>query len=80
MKLALIQCVNGNYSVVSEGHQTEQAALVAFHDRCKILWNAADVITGEVAIVDEQLDVYHGYKEFIRHEPAPVETAEPGEE
>lgn len=73
MKLALIQCVNGNYSVVSEGHTTEQAALVAFHDRCKILWNAADVITGEVAIVDEQLDVYHGYKELIRHEPVAAE-------
>ena len=80
MKLALIQCVNGNFSVVSEGYTTEQAALVDFHNRCKILWNAADVITGEVAIVDEQLDVYHGCKEFIRHEPAPVEAAEPVEE
>ena len=73
MKYALIQCVNGSYSVVSEGYQTEQAALIAFHDRCKILWNAADVITGEVAIVDEQLDVYHGYKELIRHEPVAAE-------
>lgn len=49
------------------------AALVAFHDRCKILWNAPDVITGEVAIFDEQLDVYKGYKELITHEPVAVE-------
>lgn len=52
---------------------------MAFHERSKILWNAADVITGEVAIVDEQLDVVEGYKEFISHEPTvtePEETAE----
>lgn len=71
MKLAVIQCVNGNFSVVAEGITTEQAAMTAFHDRCKILWNAADVLTGEVAILDEQLDVYHGCKELIRHEPQP---------
>ena len=76
MKLAIIQCVNGSFSVVSEGHTTEQAALVAFHDRCKILWNAPDVITGEVAIVDEQLDVYHGLKEFIHHTPQPAPEPE----
>jgi hypothetical protein len=70
MKLSIIQCVNGSYSVVAEGITTEQAALVAFHDRCKILWNAPDVITGEVAIFDEQLDVYHGYKELITHTPS----------
>ncbi len=73
MKLAVIQCVNGNFSVVAEGMETEQAALVAFHGRCTALWNAPDVITGEVAVVDEQLDVYHGCKELISHvsQPAP---------
>ena len=78
MKLAIIQCVNGNFSIVSEHGSNEQAAKVAFHNNCKILWNASDVITGEIAIVDEQLDVYEGYKEFITHEPAPA--AEPAEE
>lgn len=67
MKLAIIQCVNGNFSIVSEGYTTEQDALTAFHGRCQILWNAQDVITGEVAIIDEQLDIYHGYKELIYH-------------
>lgn len=78
MKLAIIQCVNGNYSVVAEGITTEQAAMVAFHDRCKILWNASDVITGEVAIMDEQLDVYHGCKELITHTPEPTPNEEQG--
>lgn len=76
MKLALIQCVNGNFSVVAEEIEGEQAALVAFHTRCTVLWNASDVITGEVAVVDEQLDIYHDCKEFIQHDPQP--EPEPG--
>ena len=69
MKLAIIQCVNGNYSVVAEGFTEAQAAKVSYHHRCEILWNAADVTTGYVAIVDEQLDVFEGYKEAVFHEP-----------
>lgn len=71
MKLALINCVNGNFSIVAEGITSEQAARTQFHERCKILWNASDVITGEVAVLDEQLDVYQGLKELVRHEPQP---------
>lgn len=80
MKLSIIQCVNGSYSVVAEGLTTEQAALVEFHNRCRILWNAEDVITGEVAIFDEQLDVFQGKKEYITHQPvyvAPEPEPEP---
>lgn len=69
MKLALVNCVNGNFSVIVEGIVSEQTARVQFHERCKILWNASDVITGEVAVLDEQLDVYQGLKELIRHDP-----------
>lgn len=79
MKLALTQCVNGNFSIVSEHGENAQAAKVAFHERSKILWNASDVITGTVAIVDEQMDVFEDYKEQIFHEPAPVEAEEPNE-
>lgn len=71
MKYSVVQCVNGNFSIVSE-HNNEQAALVAFHDRCKILWNASDVITGAVKIVNENLDVYGNKVEYITHD-APVE-------
>ena len=80
MKLAIINCINGNFSVVAEGITTEQAARVQFHDRCKVLWNAPDVLTGEVAVVDEQLDVYQGLKELIHHEPQqPEPEPEPTE-
>ena len=78
MKLALEKCVNGNFTIVSEHGENVQAAKVAFHNECRILWNAIDVITGTVAIVDEQMDVFEDYKEQIFHEPAPA--AEPAEE
>ena len=77
MKLAIIKCVNGNFSVVAEGITDDQTARVNFHNQCSILWNAPDVITGEVAIVDEQLNFYRGYKEFINHAVPSEQEAEP---
>lgn len=64
---AIIQCINGNYSVFAEGITTIEAAKTQYHGRCQALWNAPDVITAHVAIVDEQLDVVEGYKEYIHH-------------
>lgn len=68
MNLAIIQCVNGSYSVVAEGIKTEQGGIVTFHNRCAALWNATDVKTATVMLVDETLNVYGGYKELIIHE------------
>ena len=64
---ALIQCVNGNFSIISEHGDNLQAARVAFHDRCKILWNASDVIEGYVAIIDSKLTYVDGHIEYIAH-------------
>jgi hypothetical protein len=75
MKYALIQCVNGNFSIVSEHGENLQAARVAFHDRCKILWNASDVITATVAIVDSNLTYVDGRIEIITHEMTESEVA-----
>ncbi len=80
MKLSIINCVNGNFSVVAEGITTDQAARVAFHDRCKVLWNAPDVLTAEIAIMDENLDCVEGYREFIHHDPQPEPQPEPESE
>lgn len=78
MKYAIIKVVNGNYEIASEGITNVANAKTQFHGLCQILWNAPDVITGEVMIVDENLDSVEGYKEFIKHEPQPQE--EPTEE
>lgn len=69
MKYAIIKCINGNYSVHAEGITDLANAKTNFHGLCQTLWNAPDVVTAHVAIVDEQLDVVEGYKEFIHHEP-----------
>lgn len=76
MVYAIIECVNGSYIVRYEGIKTVEAAKTQYHDRCRILWNAPDVITAHVAIVDEQLDIVEGYKEFIHHDPQPVQPVE----
>ena len=68
MKYAIIKVINGNYFVHAEGITTAAAAKTMFHGLCQTLWNANDVITAEVMIVDENLDCVEGYKEFIHHE------------
>ena len=77
MKYAIVKVINGNYSIHSEGITELSSAKTQFHGLCQTLWNAPDVITAFVMIVDEQLDVVEGYKEFIHHEPQPEPEPEP---
>ena len=74
MKYYVIQSSNGTVTVVSEWTDLDSAK-VAYHDRCKVFWNAPDVIVGYVAIIDSQLDTVEGYKELISH-TEPEEEAE----
>jgi hypothetical protein len=68
MKYAIIKVINGSYSVHAEGITDIAIAKTQYHGVCQTLWNAADVITAHVMIVNEQLDCVEGYKEFIHHE------------
>ena len=77
MKMAIIKCINGNYSIHSEGITSIESAKTQFHGLCQTLWNAPDVTTAEVAILDENLDVVEGYKEFIYHDVIAPPTPEP---
>ena len=67
MKYAIIKVINGNYFVHAEGITALESAKTQFHGLCQTLWNAADVLSAYVMIVDEQLDVVEGYKEYIHH-------------
>ncbi len=67
MKYAIIKVINGNYFVHAEGITDVNAARVAYHGLCQTLWNAADVTTAMVMIVDENLDCVERYKEYIHH-------------
>ena len=69
MKYAIFLCNNSTFSVESEWGSLDSAK-VSFHGKCQVLWNAPDVITAHVAIMDEQLDVVEGYKEYIHHDNA----------
>ena len=71
MKYSLISCINGNFKIEAEYGTNKQGAIVGFHDKCKIYWNATDVITGCVCVMDENLDVVEGKVEYISH---PAET------
>ena len=70
MKYAIIKVINGNYFIHSEGITVLANAKTQFHGLCQTLWNEPSVISAYVMIVNEQLDVVEGYKEFIHHEEA----------
>ena len=69
MKYAILKVINGNYFVHAEGITDLANAKTQYHGLCQTLWNAAEVLSAYVEIVNEQLDVVDGYKEFIHHEP-----------
>lgn len=70
----IIQSSNGTVTIVSEWDDLTKA-IVAFHDKCKILWNAPDVIEGIVQIVySADLAVVGGYSEKISHQQVETET------
>lgn len=72
-KFALIKCVNGNFAVAEE-HATKEAGIKGFHRVSESLWNASDVITARLNLVDENMYVVEGrYTEFIDRTPAPEE-------
>lgn len=67
MKYAIIKAINGNYSIHAEGITVLTNAKTQFHGLCQTLWNAPDVISATVKIVDENLDCVEDYKECITH-------------
>lgn len=68
MKYAILKVINGNYFVHAEGITDVTNAKMAYHGLCQTLWNAPDVTTAMVEIVDENLDCVEKYKEFINHD------------
>lgn len=71
MAYAVIKVINGNFSVHAEGFEELSSAKTNYHGLCQSLWNASDVKTASVAIMDENLDIPIGYKEYVSH---PVES------
>lgn len=79
-KYAIVAVTNGNFAVKTEHGENKQAALVAFHQLSASYWNAPDVTTAMIKVVDENLDTVDGKMEYITHEPVPVAPVEETEE
>lgn len=73
MKYAVISNSNGTFKIESEWNNDKQGAFVDFHNKCKTYWNAPDVIKAIVEVVDENLDIVEGKREFFTHEVVPNE-------
>lgn len=68
MNYSIIECINGNYFIRAEGITDIANAKTQYHGRCQALWDAQDVESAMVAIMDENLDIVERYKEFIHHD------------
>ena len=64
MQYAIISVINGIFKIEVETNDFNQVN-VNFHQKCTTLWNAQDVYTALVAIVNEQLSVLKA--ETIEH-------------
>ena len=65
MKYDVVQKVSGNLVVVSTWDDNKNGAKQAFHNTCKNLYADAETQEAVVAILDDNLDVVDGMKEFI---------------
>lgn len=70
MKYAIISVVNGNFKIEAEYGTNLQGAIVGFHDKCKNYWNAGDVISAVVMVVDENMACVEDKVERITHSQA----------
>lgn len=69
-KYDVVQKVNGNLTVISTWTDNKNGAKKAFHHQCELLYSDAETTSGVVAILDDNLDVVDGKKEFINKEQA----------
>ena len=69
----------GNLEVLSEwpdGKETK--AIGAFDETCAGLWKSPEAINATVAILDEQFDIFTGYRQRIIHNADATETKKGG--
>lgn len=64
MKYVVMQSTGGNIIIKSEWSDKDKAKQ-AFHDACKLLYSDTATKTAVVSILDENLDVVDGKKEYI---------------
>ena len=70
MKYAVLKIVNGNFLIDSEWNTDVSGAIMQWHAVCRALRNDSQTQSATVKVIDEQGNLYEGYKEFIS--PIPV--------
>jgi len=65
MKFSVLKCVNGNFFIHAEGFTDLAKAKTSYHGLCQSLWNADDVKTASVMIVNENFYEITGFHEII---------------
>ena len=65
MKYNIIQCADGNTTIVSTWENNRNGAKQAFHNTCKNLYADPNTVKAVVAILDEQLSIVDEQKEYI---------------
>ena len=66
MKYAVIQFINGSFSVKYEGENLDSLKY-NYHDWLSLLWNDTGAVDGIVQLVDENMAVVDGLSERISH-------------
>ena len=75
-KYVVLTVTDGNFLIRSEWNDKSKA-IKAFHSLASALWaDDAGFSKGYIAIIDENLDVVEGYKEYITHAVVAVEPVE----
>lgn len=67
MKYAVVSVVNGIFKIDAEKGEDLQGAFVFFANKIASLWNASDVATAVVKVVDQNFNVVDGHEEHIAH-------------
>lgn len=65
MKYDVVQKVDGNLVIKSTWVDNPNGARKEYHNVCSSLWADPDTTRGVVAILDDNLDVFEGNKEYI---------------
>ena len=67
MKYAVVKISNDAFFIDSEWAELDKA-IVKFHSVCMGMWNASDVESATVAIIDSKMRFISGYFEKIKYE------------
>ena len=66
MKYAVIQQINGTFTVKFEGEDLD-GLKYNFDNWCGLLWNDTSAVSGVVKLIDSNLDIVDGFIQIIEH-------------